>query len=175
MYGLVSSFYKNNRQGSVVSDLLARGDPINSCQKKWKRRKMLVFQSCPTLCYSLNCSPPGSSFPGILQARMLECIAIPSSRESSWTRDRTWVSCNKCQSWVSNSNSLALELELLTWHCRAPPVSLLGHLGVTGARASIRPCGEGARWVPLVFSCSDQIQESLWRMLWVLIWGYKYL
>ena len=99
---------------------------------------MLVFQSCPTLCYSLNCSLPGSSVPGILQARMLECIAIPSSRESSWTRDQTRVSCNKCQSWVSNSNSLALELELLTWHCRAPPVSLLGHLGVTGARASIR-------------------------------------
>ena len=38
-------------------------------------------------------SPPGSSVPGILQARILEWIAIPSSRASSWPRDPTQVSC----------------------------------------------------------------------------------
>ena len=38
-------------------------------------------------------SPPGSSVPGILQARILEWVAIPSSRASSWPRDRTQVSC----------------------------------------------------------------------------------
>ena len=41
------------------------------------------LQSCPTLCDSMNCSPPGSSVHGILQARILEWVAIPSSRGSS--------------------------------------------------------------------------------------------
>ena len=38
---------------------------------------MLVAQSCPTLCDSMGCSPPGSSVCGILQARILEWAAIP--------------------------------------------------------------------------------------------------
>ena len=37
--------------------------------------------------------PPGSSVHGILQARILEWVAIPFSRGSSWLRDWTWVSC----------------------------------------------------------------------------------
>ena len=39
-----------------------------------------VTQSCPTLCNPMNCSPPGSSLHGILQARILEWVAIPSSK-----------------------------------------------------------------------------------------------
>ena len=38
---------------------------------------MLVTQSCPTLCNPMDCSPPDSSVHGILQAKMLEWIAIP--------------------------------------------------------------------------------------------------
>ena len=38
-------------------------------------------------------SPPGFSVLGISQARILEWVAISFSRESSWPRDRTWVSC----------------------------------------------------------------------------------
>ena len=41
-----------------------------------------VTQSCPTLCDPMDCSPPGSSVQGILQARIPEWVAIPSSRES---------------------------------------------------------------------------------------------
>jgi len=40
------------------------------------------LQSCPTLCDPIDGSPPGSSVPGILQARMLEWVAISFSR---WT------------------------------------------------------------------------------------------
>ena len=43
-----------------------------------------VAQSCPTLCDSMNCSPPLSCVHGILQARILEWVAMPSSRGSSW-------------------------------------------------------------------------------------------
>ena len=54
---------------------------------------VLVIQSCPTLCDPVDCSPPGSSVPGILQARTLEWVAMPSSRGSSRPRDWTWVFC----------------------------------------------------------------------------------
>ena len=52
-----------------------------------------LLQSYPTLCNSIDCSLSGSSAPGILQARIQELIAIPSSRVSSWPRDQTLVSC----------------------------------------------------------------------------------
>ena len=54
---------------------------------------VLVVQLCPTLCDPMDCSPPDFSVPGILQARILEWIAIPFSRGISQTRDRTLVSC----------------------------------------------------------------------------------
>ena len=41
-----------------------------------------LLQSCPTLCDPMDCSPPGSSVRGILQARILEWVAMPSSRKS---------------------------------------------------------------------------------------------
>ena len=47
----------------------------------------LVTQSCPTLCDSLDCSLPGSSVLGVFQARILEWVAMPSSRGSSQPRD----------------------------------------------------------------------------------------
>ena len=51
------------------------------------------LQSCPTVCGPMDCSPPGSSVRGILRARILEWIAMPSSRGSSQLWDRTWVFC----------------------------------------------------------------------------------
>ena len=57
---------------------------------------MLVVQSCLTLCDPMDCSPPGFSVRGILQARTLEWVALPSSRGSSQLRDQTCVSCISC-------------------------------------------------------------------------------
>ena len=51
-----------------------------------------IAQSCPTLCDPVDCSPPGSSVHGILQARILEWVAISFSRGSSQPRDQTHVS-----------------------------------------------------------------------------------
>ena len=50
------------------------------------------LQSCPTLCNTMHCSPPGSSVHGSLQVRILEWVAVPSSRGSFWPRDWTCVS-----------------------------------------------------------------------------------
>ena len=52
----------------------------------------LVTKSCQILCDSTDCSPPGSSVLGILQARILDWVAMLFSRGSAWPRDRTRVS-----------------------------------------------------------------------------------
>ena len=54
---------------------------------------MFVTESCLTVCDPIDCSPPGFSVHGILQARILEWVNIAFSRGSSWPRDRTQVSC----------------------------------------------------------------------------------
>ena len=53
---------------------------------------MFVIQLCPTLCTPVDCSLSGFSVHGILQARILERVAIPFTRGSSQPRDQTWVS-----------------------------------------------------------------------------------
>ena len=61
-------------------------DPVMS----WRRE---VSQFCPTLWDPMDCSLPDSSLHGILQARVLEWVAISFSRESSQPRHWTRVSC----------------------------------------------------------------------------------
>ena len=51
------------------------------------------LQLCQILCNPMDCSLVGSSVHSILQARILEQAAIPSSRGPSWPTDRTRVSC----------------------------------------------------------------------------------
>ena len=75
------------------SRLDQRGQPIP--RQAWKPEKRWCASSacqgflCPTLCNPIDCSPPGSSVHWILQARVLEWVAKPSFRGSSWPRDRT--------------------------------------------------------------------------------------
>ena len=51
------------------------------------------LQSRLTRCDLVDCSPPGSSVHGVLQARILEWVPMPSPRGSSWSRGWNWVSC----------------------------------------------------------------------------------
>ena len=57
-----------------------------------KKGKVLVAELCWTLCDPMDFSLPGSSIFGILQAGILQWVAIPFSKGSSWPRDQTWVS-----------------------------------------------------------------------------------
>ena len=60
----------------------------------WSASCAQLLQSCPTLCDPMDYRLPGSSVHGILQARVLEWwVAMPSSKGSSWPRDRTCISC----------------------------------------------------------------------------------
>ena len=54
------------------------------------------LQSCLTLCDPMDCSLPGSFVHGILQTRILECVAMPSSGGSSLSRDQTHTFCGSC-------------------------------------------------------------------------------
>ena len=54
------------------------------------------LQWCPNLCNPMDYSPPTSSVHGISQARILEWVAMPSSRGSSWPKDWTSVSSVAC-------------------------------------------------------------------------------
>ena len=55
-----------------------------------------LTQSCPALCDPVDCSPPGSSVHGIFPARLLQWVAISSSRGSSQPRDGTLISYVSC-------------------------------------------------------------------------------
>ena len=57
-----------------------------------KSVEVIVIQPCLTHCNPMDCSPPGSSVHGILQARVLAWVTMPSSRESSQPRDWTQAS-----------------------------------------------------------------------------------
>ena len=78
-----------------------------------------LLQSCPTLCYPRDSSPPGSPILRILQARTLEWVAISFCRGSSQPRDQTQVSsiAGRCfilwaMRWVQLCSSLSI-----LWHC----------------------------------------------------------
>ena len=63
-------------------------------QRSFGKSSCASWISHVRLCEPMDCSPPGSSVLGILQARVLEWVAISFSRESSRSRDQTQVSCN---------------------------------------------------------------------------------
>ena len=54
------------------------------------------LQLCPTLCDPMDYSPLGSSVHGILQERILEWVAMPTSKGSSGPRGQTCISCGSC-------------------------------------------------------------------------------
>ena len=82
---LLSQFIPLSPSPAVSSSLFSMSaPPLCVCAKS--------LQSCPTLCDPVDHSPSGSSVPGHSQARILEWVAMPSSRESSQPRDWTQVS-----------------------------------------------------------------------------------
>ena len=91
----------------------------------------------------MDCSPPGSSVHGILQARILEWVAMPFSKGSSWPRDWTWIS------WVSCIGRQIL-YHCATWEANTYPCSFqrphrfTAHTPSSRARANIwsEQCGD---------------------------------
>ena len=87
----VSSFKKNTFSFEIMLDFLRSCKNNNYVSALTLHSLMLtiyclVTQLCRTLCNSKDCNPPGSSVHRIVQARILEWVAIPSSRGSSRAR-----------------------------------------------------------------------------------------
>ena len=96
-------------------------------------RACVRAQSCLTLHHSVDCSPPGSSVSGILQARILEWVGISFSRGSSLPRGQTHVSCVSfigkqilyhCTTWKSYVNILSLKTWIFSLISVPPPFHL---------------------------------------------------
>jgi len=87
---------------------------------------VLVAQLCPTLCDSMDYSPSRSSVHGVLQARVLEWVAIPFSRGSSQPRDRTCLlHCRQIPYHLNHQGSFVLCFLYVMW-----PFSLAALQGV---------------------------------------------
>ena len=85
------------------------------------------LESRSTLCDPVDCSPSGSSVHGILQARILQWVVVPSSRGSSWTRDWPAFPTLKAESLPSWVLQLTLFCSFDGWvifHCIYVPHSV---------------------------------------------------
>ena len=86
LYKLWTSFGILTRQWSLEATLWLKSLHATSTPATVKplcAHECQATKSCPTLCDSMDCDQPGSSVHGILQARILEWVAISSSRGSS--------------------------------------------------------------------------------------------
>ena len=130
------------------------------------------LQSCWTLCNTMDCSPPVLSVHGILQAGILDWVAIPSSRESSHPRDRTHICSLKQKVTAANEDAESGEGWNLRLHIAQEPPSQnitlgfylslckstssydtkpgkLWGLSVSTARATLTNTGQPGEWVIL--------------------------
>ena len=83
----------NRLSGSLQEQAGTTGSTLHPGCCCWRAQ---LLQSCPTLFDLIDCSPPGPSAHGILQARLLQWVAMPFSRGSSRPRDWTCISCVSC-------------------------------------------------------------------------------
>ena len=96
----ISCTYRNDKRwiwnmtcASVYGSNWNKGKDVNFADRKLCAVVCYCAQSCSTLCGPVVYSQPGSSVHGILQARVLEWVAILFSRVSCQPSDRTLVSC----------------------------------------------------------------------------------
>ena len=86
---------------------------------------VLVTQLCPALCNPMDCNLPGSSVHGILQARILEWVAMPSSRGSSWPRNQTRSPTLQADSLLfahKRSKNKVKQTNLTVWNLNCGPI-----------------------------------------------------
>ena len=116
--GLSHSKHWNNRVISYEKMQLLLQVQVHQIQERessltpWRSIRTcacVLTQSCLTLCNPVDCSPKGCSVHGVFQARILEWVATPFSKRSSWLRDWT---CISFVSWQADS--------LPPWHPGSP-------------------------------------------------------
>ena len=122
LYGVVFGWcwsYSGDKSGYLTSWDLHEARQTIKKLTHWVL-DVLSIQSRLTLCDPRDCSPPGSSVHGIIQARILEWVAIFFSRGSSWRREQTCVSCIGrwiLYQWATWEVSLSLSLFIYVCVC----------------------------------------------------------
>ena len=119
--------------------------------------KVIVAQSCPTLCNSMDGSLPGSSVHGILQARILEWLAIPFSRRSS-VGSQIVSSFLQPHGLYSTWNSLDQNTGVCS-HCL-----LQGIFPTQGLDTGLLHCGQ------ILYQLSHQGSPISFIMFWIYLW-----
>ena len=87
--------------------------PAHDLRERTMHVRAKLLHSCPSFCDPSDCSLPGSFLNGIIQARILEWVAMSSSRGSSWPRDQTCVSCTDrwiLYHWNTGGNYISLQI-----------------------------------------------------------------
>ena len=132
----VHCFLKSSQQGSAPCP------PWQKLQEEFESAHS-VAQLCPTLCDPTDCSPPGSSVHGIFQSRILEWVALLSSREFSQPRVWTRVFCISCigRRILYHENHLGSPNLNLSFSCSVVSDSVISW---TGARQA--PQSMGFSW-----------------------------
>ena len=119
---------------------------------------MLVTQ-CPTLCNPMDCCPPGSSVQGILQARILEWVAMPSPRGSSWIKDWTYISYTSCagRQVLYHYRHLVLITEL------AGRALVLAITDTMLCDSKYLPLWTSVQWGDWVWMCLNPLLKVMWQ------------
>ena len=112
----------------------------------------MCAQSCSLLCYTMDCSLPGSSVLEIFQTRILEWVAISYSREFSRPRDQTHVS------WVSRIGRQIL------YHCAIWEAHIMLRKPQLGYIKSHRDTFREGDGTPLQYSCLENPREEPGRL-----------
>ena len=124
---LVVSGCSLNSWARSCMGVLSLWHAVGSQKTAFLNTSVLVAQSCPTLCDLIDCSPSGSSVHGILQARVLEWVAVLFSRRSSWPSAWTrfsWIAGRFFTIWVTRKASPGS----LPQPASINPVSLNSHM-----------------------------------------------
>ena len=144
---------------------------------------MLSCSVMSALCVHTDCNPPGSSVPlsclGILQARILEWVAMPSSRGSSQPRDRTQVSSTAGRFFTVWATKEAQEY-FTSWATQDAPLitrdmqikTTMGY-HVTLVRMAIKKTTDNKCWqkgrakgTPVHCWWECKLVQSLWKTVW---------
>ena len=120
----------------------------------------------------MDCSPPGCSVHGILQARILEWVAAPFSRRLSQPRDQTQVSCiaGRCFTiWVTQGSPNPY---MTTWKTIALTMRTFVGKVMSLLFNVLSNCFLNELWTDtLVLSCCHFFTEGAWCSLFMSLWG----
>ena len=127
-----------------------------------------LLQLCPPLCDSMDCSPPGSPVHGILQARILEWVAIFFSRGSSRFRDQTQVYLIVSNfifgsHWPSFLSCPGLNISHVCWVFWSLPANVSGFIPETNTS---RP----PWYSQLCLPCKGGLSPQAWTYLSAMVW-----